>query len=443
MSRINYQRWLFVIAECLFASIVMGVLLISGPVHRSVLAVNTLCVNPLDPGHCYTSIQAAVNAASSGDTIQIANYTYKEAVSIGKNLTLIGSSRRYTQLDGENVRCPLTINSPAKVSVSSLYIRNGKNASGGGVYNSGTLTITAVTIHNNYADVAGGIDNDGTLHLDNVYLGYNGALYDSGGLRNNGTAILNNVTVQGNTANSFGSGITNYGSLFINQTSFYTNTASSAGGLYNHDTAILIDVTFKGNKATQYGGGGILNDDGVITLTNVTLSGNTASSYYGGGIQNAASSGTGKAWLVNVTLSGNSALSGGGGIYHSNNPQTYLKNTILSNNISGNCNNTGANLISEGYNLEDVNLCGLHATGDLTNTNPMLAPLALYPPGSLFTIALKPGSPAIDHGTNAGCPSTDERGIHRPIDGDLNGATFCDIGAYEKTLDIYLPIVMK
>src|SRR5947207_1453709 len=55
----------------------------------------TLYVNPdgVCGGNspCYTTIQAAVNAASAGDTIKVADATYNEAVDINKSLTLQGA----------------------------------------------------------------------------------------------------------------------------------------------------------------------------------------------------------------------------------------------------------------------------------------------------------------------------------------------------------------
>ena len=40
------------------------------------------------PTPCYTSVQTAVNAASSGDTVRVLQGTYLETVLITKNLTL-------------------------------------------------------------------------------------------------------------------------------------------------------------------------------------------------------------------------------------------------------------------------------------------------------------------------------------------------------------------
>jgi CSLREA domain-containing protein len=45
--------------------------------------------------------------------------------------------------------------------------------------------------------------------------------------------------------------------------------------------------------------------------------------------------------------------------------------------------------------------------------------------------ALLPGSQAIDAGDTSGCPSTDQRGAPRPVDGNGDGTPTCDIGAYE------------
>ena len=61
--------------------------------------------------------------------------------------------------------------------------------------------------------------------------------------------------------------------------------------------------------------------------------------------------------------------------------------------------------------------------GNIIVQDPLLGPLQDNG-GSTPTQPLLPGSPAIDTGTNSGCPATDQRGAWR-TDGS------CDIGAYE------------
>ena len=153
-------------------------------------------------------------------------------------------------------------------------------------------------------------------------------------------------------------------------------------------------------------GGGIHNH-GIMTLTNVTITGNEAQPDGGGGLWNA-----GTATLVNVTIAGNSApTDSGGGIGGA--PLT-LTNTIVANNTGGNCTPTLS--ISGSNNLQ---FPGTTCGATIPTADPMLGPLTagVYP--------LQAGSPAIDTGTNAGCPPTDELGTARP-----QGAA-CDIGAFE------------
>jgi subtilisin-like proprotein convertase family protein len=99
-----------------------------------------------------------------------------------------------------------------------------------------------------------------------------------------------------------------------------------------------------------------------------------------------------------------------------------LANTIVANS-SGGVNCTSA-LISNGNNLDSGTSCALSATGDISNTDPLLGPLGSNG-GSTLTRQLQVDSRAIDAGNNTSCPPIDQRGIARP-QGDR-----CDIGAYE------------
>lgn len=233
----------------------------------------------------------------------------------------------------------------------------------------------------------------------------------------------------------------------------------------------LIRSAVSGNRATNEGGG-IFNDAGTVSLTQVTISANVVSDgpsqttirSNGGGIYNATG---GTLTVTNSTISGNSADEDGGGI--ANNGTATLLNSTLSANVSDNDNddrgdgggiqNTGAanvslkntliagnidkgeqapdcvgNLTSQGHNLLGNSAgCTFSASsGDQLDpgSHPILASLADNG-GPTQTHALLFGSPAIDAGTNIGCPSTDQRGVSRPIDGNGDSSAVCDIGAFE------------
>ena len=156
-------------------------------------------------------------------------------------------------------------------------------------------------------------------------------------------------------------------------------------------------------------GGGIHNH-GILTLTNVTFTGNSSipANDLGGGFYNA-----GTATIVNVTIAENSAPAGFGGGIAGGTATLTLTNTIVANNTGGNC---FAPITSGTNNLQ---FPGTTCGATITTADPMLGPLTngVYP--------LLAGSPAIDTGTNTGCPPTDQLGTARP-----QGA-LCDIGAFE------------
>jgi hypothetical protein len=110
--------------------------------------------------------------------------------------------------------------------------------------------------------------------------------------------------------------------------------------------------------------------------------------------------------LVNCTLTNNHAVRA--------TTTVSLQNTILAGNTAtaGDPDLSGQ-LTSSGYNLigNTQGGSGFVAT-DLLNVNPLLGPLQNNG-GPTPTMALLPGSPAINAGTAVGAPATDQRGVPR------------------------------
>ena len=212
-------------------------------------------------------------------------------------------------------------------------------------------------------------------------------------------------------------------------------TSMSGGGIRNEGNLVMSNATVSGNETTASYGGGIANSGpATMSLTNVTISRNRAEGD-GGGIDQGLG---GLANLNNVTISGNTAdtdgdAGGGGGVLvapgTAMNPSGSfnLRNTLIAGNTDislprvGHAPDCGGTLISHGHNLIGKPTgCGFtRRRGDKTNAKPRLRPLANNG-GSTPTLALLPGSPAIDSG--GGAAPADQRGVPRHAP---------DIGAYE------------
>jgi CSLREA domain-containing protein len=297
------------------------------------------------------------------------------------------------------------------------------NPGGGAI----TVNISGVTIQNGDETMVGGIYNHpgGTVNISNSTLSTNSGHFCGGIYNLNGTVNISNSTLSGNQA------------------------MDNGGGIYNQGGTVNIsNSTLSGNTVDGGHGGGIYNDGGTVNISNSTLSGNRTG-MDGGGVFN-----NGTANLSNVTITNNTAdnnndgLGDGGGIYHQAGT-VNLKNTIVAGNFDGTpAPGTIHPDISGGVTGNHYNLIGNTTGGtgsagtgsDIVNPVPGLGGLANNG-GATRTHALQVGSPAIDAGNPAGCTdhlnnpiTTDQRGYSRSgvfADGDANGTTVCDIGAYE------------
>ena len=202
-----------------------------------------------------------------------------------------------------------------------------------------------------------------------------------------------------------------------------TGGAGGGGALFNSGTANLLNTTIAENSGTA-GLGGAGGSGGVVDGIVIPAGSAGAEGSAVAGIWDT----TGMLQVTNCTLSSNpSRGSSGGGLQSAG---AVLINSILASNSPVNCSGT---IVDAGHNLSSDASCAFTNTGSLNNVDPMLGPLADNG-GPTWTMALLPGSPAIDVGDDAAAPPTDERGVARPF-----GAA-SDIGAYECSAPILVTV---
>ena len=277
---------------------VMSVLVPTGQVTAAPMTYTVTNTNASGSG----SLAAAVAASNANDP------------GVGQNTILFAAGVTGTITVGATLQLTrsVTIDGTGRsITVSGGCTGCGANGSGGtgGVQvlsvNAGvTATVTALTITEGGADInsGGGVVNSGTLTLINTTV-RDSAATAGGGILNGGTLTLNGSTVSGNRATMFGGG----GIL---------NSSDPTNGVA---TLTVVNSTVSGNVANGGGtGGGIQNSNfgsgmvtGVVTLTNVTVSGNTANA--AGGVANSDAAAGGTVTARNTIIANNTAIIGGAG----------------------------------------------------------------------------------------------------------------------------------
>ena len=390
----------------------------------TVWTVNT--VNDDGPG----SLRQAIADSAPGDTI---NFALTLPATIALSNTLVIAEDLTVQGPGPDLLSVMRCAAPSTPNFRVFEI------------DSGVVTLAGITIQN-------GVAFSGTNIHDNL----------GGGILNRGNLTVSNCVITGNSAPTtdwgtnipdpnfqfsvgFGAGIfgdTGSQLVLINST-VSGNQASGAGGavcIHYADSLVATGCTLSGNSAGVQGGG--LNLQGLTTtLQTCTLSGNSTP-------PNAA----GSAYLLIVFPGERSTLTLTACTIAQNFGSTNGACTVAMLDVFGCTNkllstlvadNEGPNflldgnpvLISLGHNLDSDGTSSLvnGVNGDLVGTvaspiDAKLGPLQNNG-GPTLTMALLPGSPAIDAGdcldANGNPLLVDQRGVPRP-----QGAA-CDIGAYE------------
>lgn len=161
------------------------------------------------------------NANPGSDTITLTSDitftfspTYPTLSDIESQIAIEGGKHT---LSGANYDRIFNVTSAGKLTINNLKVAYGNaiGGSGGGIYNTGTVTTTNSTFSDNSAGTSGG------------------------GIYNFGTVTITNSTFSGNSANTSGGGIYNNSTLTITNSTFSGNSANYSGGIINNNTDFL------------------------------------------------------------------------------------------------------------------------------------------------------------------------------------------------------------
>jgi CSLREA domain-containing protein len=224
--------------------------------------------------------------------------------------------------------------------------------------------------------------------------------------------------------------------------SFTSNTASEKGGaIYLNSThsnlpANLGSSYLASNQAGTDGGGLYVGPGEVarMDIWNVTAINNTA---VGNGGVVFVDDVDLTVVFSNITAQANSA--GSNGSVLRTNGFANFQNSVIDGQTQGKaCVADGPATVSLGNNIEAQDDCDFSATGDMQFTDAMIASPADNG-GATLTMALLTGSPALNAGNDAACAAAPVGNVDQRGEWRNNG--ICDIGAFEQSSSLFLPIV--
>lgn len=391
----------------------------------------TTCDDPLPvPSTCAESIDGTLRqgflCGQNGDTIDLrqlvcSKVTLSAPLVAGPgSLSLLGPGQDKLTIDAADKFRALVHNAGPYdgLYVNDLTIANGRyeNATdyaGGGacIYSSGSVFLNYTVVSSCYTTATTSIAAGGAILAK-------------------GTASLFHATVTGGTASGGSYGLAAGGGIYagtveLNRSTVSGNTAKSdslaiAGGIFA-STAYANYSTISGNAAG--GAGGMLVHR--LYLLDSTVSGNHSDYGSFGGIYARDS-----AQVFSSTIAGNSSASdiaAGLYVHDPSAPGTNVQNTIIANNKAGgvelDIGSAAGSSIPGNHNIIPTHQVDTTVPAGTITDDPLLGPLQDNG-GPTRTLALKPGSPAINSGGSTGL-LLDQRGSPRVVGGKV------DIGAFE------------
>ena len=348
-----------------------------------------------------TNLQLAIDAAASGDEIQVSPGVYRTTnwvrIPAEKRLTLRSTVSRAAVMDAQHQSIALIISGTNSL-VEGFTVRNALSDSyGGGIAIYSASTVRDCLVVSNQASGGAGI-----------YI-------------NNNTSVVESCTIQHNLATVFGGGVLfyNHATGLVNNCIIVDNVASNdGGGVYCQYAGTVSNCYITRNRASSGSsgcGGGVRMDHGGRLVNSLVVS--NRAEIRGGGVY--AYDG---AYMAHCTVADNFCIGQGGGLWTANNCTSW--NNIIYYNRAAWSNDIWA--------WEDTvfsNNCSETPMGGSNLTNePMFVTLG----GRNFHLLA--GSPCIDAGATNPAVNIDYEGTARPLAGTPGGPAKYDMGAYEYVL---------
>ena len=371
--------------------------------------------------NAFTNIQDGIDAVKSPGTVHVSAGTYNGNINLKDGVKLLGAGADVTTIDyGEDGSVVTAINVGTGTVLDGFKINNSNcwNPGDGIHIKYGEMNVSNNIIVGNCVGISA----------------FQSSLFIQNNILENNTvcaiAIQDtyHATVTGNIITKNGDGISILGGSFAN---ISNNTVSNnSGGIsINTELGIVANnrITENSNVDNFYalsvsGGSSIIN--GNIVCDNCGRC--TA------GIAIFESSNT---TVKNNIIARNIAQDSGGGILIGRAKSLLIiNNVIIDNSPKGIVGGTPTiiNCILWG-NGDDLDGCTATYSniedGDLGDGNIYAYPMFINPNDGDYH--LRSGSPCIDTGKNISALITDFDGNHRPIDGDEDGISIVDIGAFE------------
>jgi parallel beta-helix repeat protein/predicted outer membrane repeat protein len=365
------------------------------------------------PGE-YATIQAAIDAALTGDEISLADGVYRGPGN--RDLDLQGKAITVCSASGDRSACVIDCEQQGR----GFYFNRGETA---------TACVEGLTIANGNASYGGGVCFSAYSNptLRNCALETNTADSHGGGLWcSYSHPTLLGCAITGNMSYGRGGGV--YGesasSLTLTECVVANNrSGGDGGGVYCRQGA-LNNCGVAHNAAGDQGGGVYCSD---TTIINCVIAGNTAS-HGGAGVYCDSSGPT----LMNCTITGNANSHGGGGV------GCYLSGPTLIHCILWRDTPEEIYVSSGGVSATYCDVQGGWAGAGNIDADPLFADPD-GPDGDPATwedndYRLTAGSPCIDAGDPEFVPADGELDLDGHVrlwDGDGDGVARVDMGAYE------------